>query len=301
FPCCQTRLLPPVFSLAGCYMTPRGLEFSLASFVCRSPAIHQKTSTVFSRVEQHTAAMAKFLCLLLFLVTSSAHKVQNVVLRGSKQRLRVCNAYAYEAAVDVLLGKEKVSGEKPLPYKQCSDFQVMLKVNDKLEFRIGNATTGTFSVSDLPSSDALLLLVVYRHDVESTAVSFESHIFLPEKAAQVALIDTFLGTSDNQPFITDGNQTEKLRFGRVVSVSPGNYLVKLQRGNKTEASTAVKAREGENQVVLRVGIRAEHGPSFPEELLTFPEPQGVFLKSGAGAVRLALPVLLGLALSQALP
>ena len=36
---------------------------------------------------------------------------------------------------------------------------------------------GTLAVSDLPNYDATLLLVIYRHDTLSTAVSFESYVF----------------------------------------------------------------------------------------------------------------------------
>lgn len=215
--------------------------------------------------------------LVLLLVATQAHKVQkNVVLRGGtyEHHLRVCNAYAYEAAVDILRGEEKLTKDKPLPYRQCHDFHLAIKANDKLEFRLGNATTGSFSVSDVPSADALLLLVVFRHDVESTAVSFESHVFASDKAPQVAIIDTFLGTSDFKPVLWDGNQTEKLRFGRVISVKPGKYSIRLQNdANETEGSASMETKEGKHYVVLRLGAKAKHGPSFPEELMTFPEAE----------------------------
>ncbi|CAK9070116.1 unnamed protein product [Durusdinium trenchii] len=220
--------------------------------------------------------MARHCCLVFLLIATQAHKVQrNVALRGGgvhDHQLRVCNAYAYEAAVDILVGEDKLTKDKPLPYRQCHDFQVLLQANDRLDFRIGNATTGTFSVSELPPTDALLLLVVFRHDVESTAVSFESHVFIPAKTPQVAIIDTFLGTSDFKPVIWDGNQTEKLRFGRVISVNPGKYTIQLQNEeNETEDAVSMETRPGENYVALRIGARVQHGPSFREELITFPQ------------------------------
>merc|ERR1711924_165691 len=91
-----------------------------------------------------------------------------------KHRLRVCNAYPYSAALDVFRSKEKLTPES-MPYKTCKDFKSQLKAGDKLEFKVGDANAGTFSVSDLPNNDAVLLLVIYRHDTLSTAVSFESH------------------------------------------------------------------------------------------------------------------------------
>lgn len=44
-----------------------------------------------------------------------------------------------------------------------------------------------------------------------------------------------------RPVIWDGNQTEKLRFGRVISVKPGKYTMRLQNdANETEAGLPVR-------------------------------------------------------------
>ena len=66
------------------------------------------------------------------------------------------------------------------------DFVAPLKVGDKLEFMLGDANAGTFAVSDLPQNDAVLLLIIHRHDQVSTAASFESHVFANLLNAQVA-------------------------------------------------------------------------------------------------------------------
>merc|ERR1719345_636676 len=72
-----------------------------------------------------------------------------------KHRLRVCNAYPYAAALDVFRSKEKLTNDA-MPYKDCIDFKTQLKAGDKLEFKVGDANAGTFSVSDLPNNDAVL-------------------------------------------------------------------------------------------------------------------------------------------------
>merc|ERR1719287_391105 len=66
-----------------------------------------------------------------------------------KHRLRVCNAYPYAAPLDLYRGKEKLT-QQSMPYKECEDFSTNLKAGDKIEFRVGDANAGTFSVSDLP-------------------------------------------------------------------------------------------------------------------------------------------------------
>merc|ERR550537_1426958 len=106
-----------------------------------------------------------------------------------KHRLRVCNAYPYAAALDLYRGKSEKLTDDQMPYKTCKDFKTQLKAGDKLEFKVGDANAGTFSVSGLPNNDAVLLLSIYRHDTLSTAVSFESHVFANLLNAQVAVID----------------------------------------------------------------------------------------------------------------
>merc|ERR1719420_1964436 len=143
-------------------------------------------------------------------------------------RLRVCNAYPYATPMDVLLdGSDKLTGDDPMSYKTCRDFAPQLKAGDKLEFKVGDATAGTFSVADLPSSDAVLLLVIHRHDTLSTAVAFESHVFANLLNAQVAVIDTYKGKATATPRIKEAARSEELRYSSVVAVNPGRYEVEL--------------------------------------------------------------------------
>merc|ERR1719251_516348 len=145
-----------------------------------------------------------------------------------KHRLRICNAYPYAAALDVFRGRsERLTGESPMPYKSCRDFVSPLKSGDKLEFKVGDANAGSFSVSELPNNDAVLLLVIHRHDQLSTAVSFESHVFANLLNSQVAVIDTYKGSMKAKPEIRDApsegltTRSEMLKFNSVVAVNPG--------------------------------------------------------------------------------
>merc|ERR1719198_874103 len=114
-----------------------------------------------------------FRLVLCFGLLAAAHAGQGGSLRAEgfvralefKHRLRVCNAYPYNAALDVYRGKsEKLTADGAMPYKTCQDFSTPLKAGDKLEFKVGDASAGTFSVSDLPNNDAVLMLVIHRHD-----------------------------------------------------------------------------------------------------------------------------------------
>eukprot|EP00747_Dinoflagellata_sp_TGD_P125029 gnl/TRDRNA2_/TRDRNA2_174096_c1_seq19.p1 gnl/TRDRNA2_/TRDRNA2_174096_c1~~gnl/TRDRNA2_/TRDRNA2_174096_c1_seq19.p1 ORF type:complete len:258 (-),score=62.13 gnl/TRDRNA2_/TRDRNA2_174096_c1_seq19:68-841(-) len=215
-----------------------------------------------------------------------------------KHRLRVCNAYPYNAALDVYRGKsEKLTSDGAMPYKSCKDFSTPLKAGDKLEFKVGDASAGTFSVSDLPNNDAVLMLVIHRHDTLSTAVSFESHVFANLLNAQIAIIDTYKGRARAVPRIMDEKaaknaRSEELRYDSVVAVKPGTYDVALvgeDGANKAKAQLVALNRE--SYVVMRVGVEAQQGPAYPQELVVYPkseEPK----KSGAATRMMVFPLLL---------
>lgn len=204
-----------------------------------------------------------------------------------KHSLRVCNAYPNAAALDIFRGKEKLT-DSPMHYKGCKDFTSPMKSGDKLEFKVGEASTGTFEVSDLPNNDAVLLLVIHRHDTLSTAVSFESHVFANLNNAQVAIIDTYKGTAQGTPRIKDRTEkskkadsarSEELRYSSIVAVNPGRYEVDLDdKDGKVESTADLVALNRESYVVLRVGVESKSGPSYPQELLVFPQSEW---KSGA--------------------
>jgi len=207
-----------------------------------------------------------------------------------KHRLRVCNAYPYSAAIDVYRSStERLTGSSPMQYKACRDFSAPLMSGDKLEFKVGDAIAGTFAVSDLPNNDAVLLLVIHRHDAVSTAVSFESHVFANLDNAQVAILDTYKGKTTSSPRIVDikeaedkNARSEELRFDSVVAVNPGVYNVELTGKDGFAVQTGkLVALDRESYVVIRTGVEAEQGPSYPQELIVYPESDPFYLHSAA--------------------
>lgn len=207
-----------------------------------------------------------------------------------KHRLRVCNAYPYSGAVDVLHAQERLTGTS-IPYKSCQEFSSPVKEHDKLQFEVGGVSAGSFEVSELPSNDAVLVLVIYRHDTLSTAVAFESHVFANLINAQIAVLDTYKGSTkasltiqDEDP---DGKRTsprnEELRYDSVVAVNPGLYQVVLQNGdNETEVLTQkLVAVNRESYVVVRCGVEAQTGEEYPQELMVYPHSSPKALLGGA--------------------
>jgi len=220
-----------------------------------------------------------------------------------QHRLRVCNAYPYVAALDVMRGRdEKLTGASPMHYKTCRDFRSNLKPGDKLEFKVGDASAGTFSVSDLPSNDAVLLLVIHRHDTLSTAVSFESHVFANLANAQVAVVDTYKGKARSTPRIMDAkakgeeNRSEDLRYDSVVAINQGLYEVELVgTDGKALSRSQFVALGRESYVLIRSGVEAQQGPAYPQELIVYPKSDIKALHSSAMSVTQSSIAILALA------
>jgi len=252
--------------------------------------------------------------LLLLLALAPAHGALNGGLRAGgshlgssfvkalefKHRLRVCNAYPYAAALDLFRGKSEKLTQSSMPYKACEDFKTQLRAGDKLEFKVGDANAGTFSISDLPNNDAILLLVIYRHDTLSTAVSFESHVFANLLNAQVAVIDTYKGSAKSSMKITDTSDSksaraEDLRYDSVVAVNQGSYQCLLTGVDGKENGKAdLVALSRESYVILRVGVEAQSGQTYPQELVVFPQSDPAMLHSGSATRASALAALVAL-------
>lgn len=216
-----------------------------------------------------------------------------------KHVLRVCNAYPYSYPMDVYLGKEKLT-EKPMPYKQCEEFKSTLKPNDKIDFRVGDSSAGSFSVSELPGNDAVMLLVIYRHDTLSTAVSFESHVFSNLINSQIAVLDAYRGSAQSTPRIQDvrdakTTRNEELRYDSVVAVNPGLYEVVLESSDgESKARHELVALNRESYVIVRCGVEAAQGQSYPQELMVFPHSDPRALEGAAAQAKPILAMVLAL-------
>jgi hypothetical protein len=253
-------------------------------------------------------AAGKLICLGLALLSCQADAALRHVGSAEtfvralefKYRLRVCNAYPSASELDISRGnKESLTGAVPMPYKSCRDFSAPLQSGDKLEFKIGEATAGTFAVSDLPTNDAILLLVIHRHDPVSSSVSFESHVFANLANAQVAILDTYKGAAKPNIKLMDLRtenpkaNSEELRFNSVVAVNPGLYEVELADQNgKTQSHSQFVALNQESYVVLRSGVESQQGTSFPQELIVYPQSDASELHSGSVAVSFPAAILL---------
>lgn len=237
---------------------------------------------------------------------STATKARSMVTRVVKattfvkslafrQKLRVCNAYPSTSGMMLMKNKEDLTAGSAMAYKECREFTPELDAGDRLDFKVDETSAGSFKVNELPSHDAVLLLVIERHDTLSTSVSFESHVFASLQNAQLAIIDTYKGAATSTPAIRDAEgskaateRSEKLRYDSVVAVNPGLYEVVLEGQNaEVKARSALVALNHESYVVLRTGVEAQRGDSFPQEIVVYPRSKVSDLHGGAAKAGLS--------------
>jgi hypothetical protein len=222
-----------------------------------------------------------------------------------QHRLRVCNAYPYMTSLSVFLEKEsginKIT-DPPMAYKTCREFDSQLHAGDRIDFRFQDSSAGTFVVGELPKTDAVLMLVIYRHNAKSTQVAFESHVFANLLNAQIAVLDTYKGRENSTINIQDAedattSRSEPLAPNSVVALNPGKYevvLVGTDGISKSRSDLTVVNRE--SCVVIRCGIQPEQGRAYPQELMVYPiNPPSKDARSAARSrSTLATAALLGL-------
>lgn len=241
--------------------------------------------------------------MLVLLVVISSAQGANVKTDGVAQsfmknlefnrQLRVCNAYPMLAALDIFDKEEKLNTEGPLAYKRCAELPQQLKIGSKLDFRMEDATVGTFQIDSLPENDAILQLVISRHDESSTAVAFASHVFSKTKRPQVAVMDAYRGSLKSTMQIADWRPEEAgaaskgdirkeiLRYDSVVAIDQGHYELSLINAGDDKADADFVALPGECYIVIRVGTETEEGASYPQEVFVFPHSDAALLGAAA--------------------
>jgi len=267
--------------------------------------------------------MASLSSLILFALLSVAVAVSPKELRGQNavsfvksldfnMKLRICNAYAAEASSFFVYLNQVKLNEKPLEYKACMERPGSLQQGDIVNFKLDTLGIGAFTIAELPRADATLALVIHRHDTSSMAVGFKSHVFAKIQSPQVAILDTYKGAQHSMLQLQaeakkekDGEKKEgekkqkvmpaaTLEFNTVAAVDPGAYKVSLKRGADTEAEKALITVPGESYVVLRCGVEAEAGSSWPEEVVVYPTSVQSAAAGVAPSVVMLLAVTAGL-------
>jgi len=215
---------------------------------------------------------------------SALHPADESMVKPFKfeQRFIACNAYPSHSPMTLTRnGNEALaSGKNALRFRECREFDSPLQAHDKLDLTLSAIEIhGTFEVGALPSSDAVLLLVLQKRD-HSKLLSFQSFAFptgAETNEAQLAVIDAYKANHSSvahlivEDHITKKEEThavskrvEELNFNRVYTVEEGSYDASVSDQKVKKLVNLVKSQ---NFVVLRTG---EEG-NFPESLVVYPE------------------------------
>lgn len=221
--------------------------------------------------------------------------------------LRLCNAYAFGNAMRVyhIAGKtsstpsefpepEKLTDESgPLPFKYCTDVPgVKLADGSIIDFHMvnGDLHVGSFSVTNLPPRASMLQLVIHRHDDFTTTADFTSHVFDDTWEPQVVVVDAYRGTARSWMMVRDSSYGvgQPLHYGTVVTLKPGKYEWDLYTGGtdvhptnaQIDKKVSLEFEAHKKYTAIRVGADAIAGPTFPEDMVVFPDAT-VAMQGGA--------------------
>merc|ERR1719433_1056645 len=88
------------------------------------------------------------------------------------------------------------------------------------------------------------------------------------------------------------SRSEDLRFESVVAVNPGAYdLALVGFDGQIKAKDSFVALNHESYIVLRTGVEAKQGPSYPQELVVYPKMDASKLHSSASPRAMIVSVL----------
>jgi len=224
----------------------------------------------------------------------ATHEDHSGVLKQLRfdQKLLICNAYPSNSSMMVRKNDQEdlVESKQGISFRECRYVASQLQPHDRLDLEVKDQEIhGTFEVGELPTSDAVLLLVLERH-VGSSLVSFQSFAFPTShdtKEAQLAVIDAFRlpgsGSADTKARLkmedhikakekqTVSRRVEQLNFNRVYGIEEGTYDASVGE----TARRVLKLERNQNYVVLRTG---DPGFGEAESLVVFPDAE---LKSHA--------------------
>jgi len=190
-------------------------------------------------------------------------QVQDDVI--TTHNLTICNAYADHKPLSIytVTNKAKLT-EEPLQYKACKLISLDLAEGERVDFKLGGLSVGTFRVTGLPYVSANLLLVPFHKSNDTMSAAFASHMYsASDDRAQVAVVDAYSGSSTGVMKIQQARSkkqrpTAELKPGSSVKVNAGSYQVGLDdaRGKRTITATLDASDHG-RYVVMRVGSESD--------------------------------------------
>merc|ERR1719188_1347060 len=161
---------------------------------------------------------------------------------AATHNLTICHAYADHKPLSIytVTNKAKLT-EEPLQYKGCKLIALPLEEGERIDFKLGGLSVGTFRVTGLPYVSSNLLLVPYHRSNDTMSAKFASHMFsASEGKAQIAVVDTYSG---NEAAIMKVQRLQdrkwaKLKHGSSMKMDAGSYQFVLADARGKSIKTA---------------------------------------------------------------
>jgi hypothetical protein len=227
----------------------------------------------------------------LAMLAGTRAQVQDDVI--TTHNLTICNAYADNKPLSIytVTNKAKLT-EEPLQYKACKQISLDLAEGERVDFKLGGLSVGTFRVTGLPYVSANLLLIPYHRSNDTMSAAFASHMFsAADERAQVAVVDAYTG---NEPGLMKVQRPQdrkwaKLKHGSSIKVDAGSYQVVLADAHGKNIKTAkLEAADHARYVVMRVGSESDgHAQELVVSSATGSEGN---VAAGSGSFRTSLGI-----------
>jgi len=227
----------------------------------------------------------------LAMLAGTRAQVQDDV--ATTHNLTVCNAYADHKPLSVytVTNRAKLT-EEPLPYKACKQVSLELSESERIDFRLGGLSVGTFRVTGLPYVSANLLLVPYHKSNDTMSAAFASHMFsAAEEKAQVAVVDAYSGSESGLLKVQRPKDRKwaNMKHGSSIKMDAGSYQVVLSdKDGKNIKLAKLETAEHARYVVMRVGSESDgHAQELVVSSATGTEGIGA---AGSGSFRASLGI-----------
>jgi len=227
-------------------------------------------------------------------------RVQDDVV--TTHNLTICNAYADHKPLSIytVANKAKLT-EEPLQYKGCKLIALPMEEGERIDFKLGGLSVGTFRVTGLPYVSSNLLLVPFHRSNDTMSAAFASHMFsASDERAQVAVVDTYSGSEAGIMKVQrpQDHKWAKLKHGSSIKVNAGSYQVVLADAHGKSVKTAkLEAANYGRYVVMRVGSESDgHAHGLVVSSATGNEGE---LAAGSGSFRASFGIFAAAAAAAA--
>jgi len=209
-------------------------------------------------------------------------RVQDDVV--TTHNLTICNAYADSKPLSAYTVNTRTKlTEEPIKYKACKKIALQLEEGERIDFKLGGLSVGTFRAGGLPYVGSSLLMIPYHASNDTMTAAIASHMFSQsDERAQVAVLDAYAYQRGRSMRVEQagGRQTQssEIKSGQLLKLKAGSYnFILLDEHGKIIKKVPLQAENYKQYAVLHVGSAPDGSPNvarYEHEQLLVSQPIG---------------------------